>query len=126
MNQKEANYGNWVPEKMLKALLVIMIALLLITAVFISRGMTAAECISGVLCIAVAVFLIYMYVCHELFAFGKGNMMAKVHEHLVEHLGWDGQGTLLDIGCGGAALTVRCAKAYPHAQITAMDYWGAE
>ena len=33
---------------------------------------------------------------------------------------------LLDIGCGAAALTVRCAKTFPKAQITAMDYWGVE
>ena len=53
-------------------------------------------------------------------------MMAGVHEHLVEHLDWNGEGSLLDIGCGAAALTVRCSKAFPKAQITAMDYWGAE
>ena len=53
-----------------------------------------------------------MLVCHETFAFGKGNMMAEVHRHLVEHLEWNGEGTLLDIGCGAAALTVRCAKAF--------------
>ena len=69
---------------------------------------------------------VYMLVCHEAFAFGKGHMMAGVHKHLVEHLDWDGEGKLLDIGCGAAALTVRCAKAFPKAQITAMDYWGAE
>ena len=39
---------------------------------------------------------------------------------------WDGKGSLLDIGCGAAALTVRCAKAFPEAEITAIDYWGAE
>ena len=52
--------------------------------------------------------------------------MAGVHQHLVDHLEWDGEGTLLDIGCGAAALTVRCAKAFPNSQITAMDYWGVE
>ena len=35
---------------------------------------------------------------------------------------WDGKGSLLDIGCGAAALTVRCAKAFPEAEITAIDY----
>ena len=53
-------------------------------------------------------------------------MMAGVHQHLVDHLDWDGKGELLDIGCGAAALTVRCAKAFLEAEITAMDYWGAE
>ena len=53
-------------------------------------------------------------------------MMAKVHAHLVAHLNWDGHGTLLDIGCGAAPLTIRCAKAFPDAALTGMDYWGAQ
>lgn len=126
MNGKKANYGNWVPEKLLKALFVIALALWLIAFVLARRGVLAAAWVCGVLCAVVAVFLVYMYICHELFAFGRGNMMGKVHEHLVGHLDWNGEGTLLDIGCGAAALTVRCAKAFPHAQITGMDYWGAE
>ena len=82
--------------------------------------------VPGVLCVVALIMAVYMLICHETFAFGKGNMMAGVHEHLVEHLDWNGEGRLLDIGCGAAALTVRCAKAFPEAQITAMDYWGAE
>ena len=82
--------------------------------------------IVGVLCILTLVMAIYMLICHEAFAFGKGNMMAGVHEHLIKHLDWDGEGKLLDIGCGAAALTVHCAKAFPKAQITAMDHWGVE
>ncbi len=64
--------------------------------------------IVGVLCIMTLVMAIYMLICHEAFAFGKGNMMAGVHEHLIKHLDWDGEGKLLDIGCGAAALTVHC------------------
>ena len=82
--------------------------------------------IVDVLCILTLVMAIYMLICHEAFAFGKGNMMAGVHEHLIKHLDWDGEGKLLDIGCGAAALTVHCAKAFPKAQITAMDHWGVE
>ena len=82
--------------------------------------------ILGILAAICLVYGIYMHICHELFAFGKGNMMAKVHQHLVDHLEWDGEGTLLDIGCGAAALTIRCAKAFPKAKLVGMDYWGAE
>ena len=116
MNEK-TNYGNWVPEKALYLLFGLAAVFLTIT---ILLGVFAQI---PVLTIIMAV---YMLVCHETFAFGKGNMMAGVHKHLVEHLEWNGEGTLLDIGCGAAALTVRCAKAFPKAQITAMDYWGAE
>ena len=125
--KQEANYGNWVPEKAL-CMLFGMTALFLIIALVL--GFTVENpiitAIFGVICAVTAAMAIYMYVCHEKFAFGKGNMMAGVHQNLVEHLKWNGEGRLLDIGCGAAALTVRCAKAFPKAKITAMDYWGAE
>lgn len=124
---KNVNYGNWVPEKMLYLLFGTSALLLVAVLVFgFALGWTAAAVICGLLCAIVLVFGIYMYRCHELFAFGKGDMRAKVHEHLVQHLRWDGDGKLLDIGCGAAPLTIRCAKAFPSAQLTGMDYWGAE
>ena len=126
MNEK-ANYGNWVPEKALYMLFgaaVLLGVIAVLAQTVLDKPVVTA--VSGVLCVVALVMAVYMLICHEIFAFGKGNMMAGVHEHLVEHLDWNGEGRLLDIGCGAAALTVRCAKAFPKAQITAMDYWGAE
>ena len=126
MNEK-ANYGNWVPEKALYMLFgaaVVLGAIAVIVQVVLSKPVITAA--AGVLCVLALIMAVYMLICHETFVFGKGNMMAGVHEQLVEHLDWNGEGRLLDIGCGAAALTVRCAKAFPKAQITAMDYWGAE
>lgn len=126
MNEK-ANYGNWVPEKALYMLFgaaVLLGVIAVLAQTVLDKPVVTA--VSGVLCVVALIMAVYMLICHETFAFGKGNMMAGVHEHLVEHLDWNGEGRLLDIGCGAAALTVRCAKAFPKAQITAMDYWGAE
>ena len=126
MNEK-ANYGNWVPEKALYMLFGEVIVLgVIAVAVQVALSEMVIAIIVGVLCIMTLVMAIYMLICHEAFAFGKGNMMAGVHEHLIKHLDWDGEVKLLDIGCGAAALTVHCAKAFPKAQITAMDYWGVE
>ena len=117
MNKNE-NYGNWVPEKML-ALCYVAAAVLGIAACVTGSVLHLAipAWILGILAAICLVYGIYMHICHELFAFGKGNMMAKVHQHLVDHLEWDGEGTLLDIGCGSAALTIRCAKAFPKAKL---------
>ncbi|MFR7383228.1 MAG: methyltransferase [Anaerostipes sp.] len=126
-DERKANYGNWVPEKALYMLFGATIILgIIAVAVQVLLGKTVIAIAVGVLCILTMVMAVYMLICHETFAFGKGNMMAGVHEHLVKHLDWDGEGKLLDIGCGAAALTVRCAKAFPKARITAMDYWGVE
>ena len=123
----KTNYGNWVPEKMLYLLLAGTVVFLAAAVIFGAvTGWKVAAVICGILGGIMLLYGIYMYRCHELFAFGKGNMMAGVHEHLIKHLDWDGEGKLLDIGCGAAALTVHCAKAFPKAQITAMDYWGVE
>ena len=127
-NMKEkTNYGNWVPEKMLY-LMFGLTAVFLVIAVaakaVLHKPMIAT--VAGVICVILLIYAVYMLICHEIFAFGKGNMMAGVHEHLVDHLKWNGEGKLLDIGCGAAALTVCCAKAFPEARITAVDYWGVE
>lgn len=123
MMNTQTNYGNWVPEKMFPPLFGGGAVLL---AAGPACGIGLHKTVLAVLGIILLAYGAYMYRCHEEFAFGKGNMMAKVHEHLVQHLDWDGKGKLLDIGCGAGALTVRCAKAFPEAQLTGMDYWGAE
>ena len=125
--KEKTNYGNWVPEKMLYLMFGLAAVFFVITvAAKAVLHKPVIAIVLGALCILSLLYAVYMLICHEIFAFGKGNMMADVHKHLVEHLEWNGEGTLLDIGCGAAALTVRCAKAFPKAQITAMDYWGAE
>lgn len=127
MMNTQTNYGNWVPEKMFPPLFgggAVLLAAGLACGIGLHKTVLAV--VLAVLGIILLAYGAYMYRCHEEFAFGKGNMMAKVHEHLVQHLDWDGKGKLLDIGCGAGALTVRCAKAFPEAQLTGMDYWGAE
>ena len=121
MNQKP-NYGNWVPEKLLYLTFggaALFLVLALLSGLAFSNTPLAVIC--AILCAVLLAFGIYMYACHECFAFGKGDMMAKVHAHLVAHLNWDGHGTLLDIGCGAAPLTVRCAKAFPDAHLNYAD-----
>ena len=101
--ERKTNYGNWVPEKMLYLLVggtvVFLAAAVVLKAV---AGWTVAAGVCGVLGGIMLLYWAYMYRCHELFAFGKGNMMAKVHENLVQHLDWNGEGKLLDIGCGAS------------------------
>lgn len=125
--KEKTNYGNWVPEKMLYLMFGLAAVFLVITvAAKAVLHKPVMAIVLGALCILSLLYAVYMLICHEIFAFGKGNMMAGVHEHLVDHLKWNGEGKLLDIGCGAAALTVRCAKAFPEARITAVDYWGVE
>ncbi len=121
------DYENWVPAAMMKTLAVLIAVLLIVELLFlILLKNTILSVIGGILLVLAAAFTVYMRHCRILFDFRKGGLMGKVHQYLVDHLDWDGNGTLLDIGCGGGALTIRCARRFPRARITGTDYWGPE
>lgn len=105
------DYGNWVPATMMKFFAVMLAALA--AAELISCFVVKIRILSVIFGVVFILFLLcalYMWRCRVLFDFKKGGLMGIVHQYLLEHLEWDGHGTLLDIGCGAGALTIRCAK----------------
>lgn len=126
VGNKDTNYGNWVPAAMMKTCVVAIAAVILLTILCVVLHFNIPAIILGVLLIFLCVFTWYMKKCKDIFDFNKGGFMGKVHQYLVDHMKWDGNGTILDIGCGAGALTIRCAKTYPNAVLTGIDYWGAE
>ena len=126
MDQKKTDYGNWVPLALMKRLAAIAGALLAGEVLLIVLdGPTALTLLVGGLLAAAVILWLYMLRCRVLFDFNRGGLMGQVHQYLTDHLPWDGRGTLLDIGCGSGALTIRCAKRFPNASLVGVDYWGA-
>lgn len=121
------NYGNWVPAAMMKTVWSIVGLLLLVEVLnlaLLKNRMTGI--VVGILLAVVLAFAIYMQICRRRFSFEHGGLMGEIHEFLVEHCCWDGNGIMLDIGCGAGALTIRCAKRFPKAKLVGMDFWGKE
>lgn len=121
------NYGNWVPAALMRLAWKIIGILFIfeLLDLIILKNIWAAIII-GIAFLIMLALTLYMQKCRDLFDFNKGGLMGKIHEFLVNHLPWDGNGTLLDIGCGAGALTIRCAKKFPKAKFVGMDYWGKE
>ena len=122
---EKTNYGNWIPRTFM-TLCYSAVALLLAIelGLFFASVGTVVLWLVGVVLLLALLFTLYMQVCRWLFSFTGRGLMGKFHEYLLAHLDWNGHGQMLDIGCGAAALTVRCAHTYPQAQITGIDYWG--
>ena len=127
MNHTQTDYGNWIPLAMMRRLAVLIGALLLGTALlFLLLPTPVPGILLGIAAAALLAAWLYMFRCRRLFDFSGGNLMGTLHQYLAEHLTWDGQGTLLDIGCGAGALTIRCARRFPLAHLVGMDSWGPE
>lgn len=127
--QTRPEYANWVTWSL-------PVGAGVVTALF-ALGTVLAACLTplvwpGVLLGLAAAFFcaftIYMACARRALSYDGGGVQGKVLDGVVGYLdtlGWNGQGRLLDIGCGGGAMSVKLAKKFPQAQITGMDYWGA-
>ena len=69
-----------------------------------------------------------VYFSYAYFQFSPqgANLQAKIRDLVLNQLSWEGEGKLLDIGCGNGALAIEAAKKYTKAQITGIDYWGGQ
>lgn len=57
--------------------------------------------------------------------FNGGRIMERVHQTILSHLDYDGKGTLLDVGCGSGALSIRAALTWQETKVIGNDYWAA-
>jgi len=124
-NNLQPNYQNWVPVRFL----ILLVITTLITAILLSTSVSLDwnwlwVALFAILFVLSATILCYMAILYRRFSFKGGGLMGKVHEYLADHIVWDGNGKLLDVGCGAGALTIRCAKRFPKAHCTGIDYWG--
>ena len=121
------DYGNWMPVSMLQlvgglAVLAAVLSLLSL-AVFHITALGVVFVIAALLLLALLLWITWI---RRQYAFGSGGMMEQVHQVVLSHLDFDGQGQLLDVGCGSGALSIRAALTWPSAQVVGIDYWGVD
>ena len=120
------DYGNWMPVSMLQlvgglAVLAAVLSLLSL-AVFHITALGVVFVIAALLLLALLLWITWI---RRQYAFGSGGMMEQVHQVVLSHLDFDGQGQLLDVGCGSGALSIRAALIWRAAQVVGIDYWGS-
>lgn len=84
---------------------------LLALALSVGSLFAACCCACGALwhcvCGADGTFVLCLWIRRQYAAKG-GGLMEKVHAHVLANLDFDGQGTLLEVGCGSGALAIPC------------------
>jgi SAM-dependent methyltransferase len=125
-NAGTPRYGNWVSAQLIKKC-VIMFVLFAVTEAALCTFVSGFIPLKIIMSLLTAFFLIgTVYFCRarRLFSPKGGDVQNKVLDTLISHIGWNGIGEVLDIGCGSAALTIKLAKKYPKAGVSGIDYWG--
>ena len=128
MMNRKPDYANWVSKKFRMAagiasgvaLVLLLLSLLPQTTVL----WTVIRAALGIIGLLFLLLLLYMSCARWLLSYEGGGVQGKLLDHVLSFLDWNGQGRLLDIGCGSGAMTIKAAKKYPQAQATGMDYWG--
>ena len=121
------NYGSWMSNPVfyvvggLFALAVVLTVLSF--AVFHITALGVVFVIAAVILLALLLWCAWI---RRQYAFGGGGMMERTHLVILSHLDFDGQGQLLEVGCGSGPLSIRAALTWPSAQVVGIDYWGVD
>ena len=121
------NYGNWMSNPVFYMIGVCTaIAVVLAALFFTVFHVTALGILFAVAAAVLIALLVWIIWIRWEYAFGGGGMMEKVHQTILDHLDYrQGAGTLLDVGCGAGALSIRAALTWPEGKIVGIDCWDA-
>lgn len=121
------NYGSWMSNPVfyvVGALFAVSAGLAVLSfAVFHIMALGVVFVVAAVILLALLLWCAWI---RRQYAFGGGGMMDQTHIVVLSHLDFDGQGQLLEVGCGSGPLSIRAALTWPEAKVTGIDYWGAD
>jgi SAM-dependent methyltransferase len=114
---EKPNYGNWVSNRLIYMPGVVCLIFLGLAIMFPFLMAVAAL----FLCVS-----LYFAYARYLFSPQGGNVQDRVRGLVLSNLVWNGEGQILDIGCGSASLTIELAKKYKGTQVIGIDHWGEQ
>ena len=119
----QLDYGNWIRRKNLLFLGVCTIAMGAL--IFIPLGPTYRVIATTLFAILLISFLFPLY-AYFMFSQNGGKLQQKIYDLIIQHLGEDLQGIIIDIGSGNGVLAVRLAQQHKDIEVMGIDYWGPD
>ena len=120
------DYGSWMSNPVFYIIggIGVLAAVLAVLSFYVFH-VAVLGVLFAIITIALVVLLIWITWIRRQYAFGGGRIMEQVHRVILSHLDYDGDGKILEVGCGSGALTIRAALTWPKAKVIGIDYWGA-
>lgn len=109
------DYGNWVSKRLIYVPGIVAFF-------FIALSFVSYYFIIGTLIMLVP--FIYFSYAYYIFSPKGGDIQPKIRDLIFQYIDWNGNGEILDIGCGNGALAIEAAERYKEAQVIGIDCWG--
>ncbi len=115
--EKNMEYANWVPKKMI--IVPAVLALAFFTLLAVNKWFLLGTVIFTIIAV-------YFAISHRIFSRKGKNLQEKVQGLILEKLEIpkNKKVRILDIGCGNGPLTIGAAERLPQAELIGVDLWG--
>jgi ubiquinone/menaquinone biosynthesis C-methylase UbiE len=121
--ETQLDYGNWIRKKNLVILGLCALGMGALTLIPLGSLYRIVTTILFVVILISFLFPLYAYV---MFSQKGGKLQEKVYNLIIQSLGTNIKGRILDIGSGNGVLAVKLAQQNREAEIVGMDYWGKD
>ena len=116
-------FGNWIRKKILIILGSCTIGTFVL--IFIPLGFFYRILMTCV-CIFTAFSFLFPFYSYLMFSQKGARFQEKVYQLIIQNLGDQVTGRILDIGSGNGILAVKLAQQNPEVKVTGIDNWGKE
>lgn len=117
------DYGNWIRRKNL--LILGLCALAAGALIFVPLGFVYRLAATILFVILLISFLFPLY-AYAVFSQRGGKFQERLYELVLQNLGANVKGRILDIGSGNGMLAVKLAQRHRDVEVVGIDYWGAD
>ena len=121
--ETQLDYGNWIRKKNLFILGLCTLGLGLL--ILIPLGFLYRLVITILFAIILVSFLFPLY-AYVMFSQKGGGLQEKFYNLIIQGLGKDVKGKILDIGSGNGVLAVKLALQHRKTEVLGIDYWGKD
>ena len=119
----QLEYGNWIRKRKLIVLGVFALGAGIL--LFIPLGPLYRIFVTILFAVALVSFLFPLY-AYVMFSEKGGRVQEKFYDLIIQKLGEDVKGRILDIGTGNGVLAVKLAQQCGEIEVTGIDYWGVD
>jgi SAM-dependent methyltransferase len=121
--EPQLDYGNWIRKKILFILGSCTFGVGIL--IFIPLGSIYRITMIILFAIVLVSFLFPLY-AYLMFSQKGGNLQGKFYNLIIQRLGENVKGRIIDIGSGNGVLAAKLAQERDEVEVVGMDYWGTD